>query len=322
MSGQAENLRKILIGSNGGLTGVYLAKRLQKTQNLLIYGSDSSQDHVGRFFVQKQFQLPNSSDPGFLDALIALLNRYEIDAYLPTHSAEVRTVSLHEKEMKSATRTKFLVCPIETFRALEDKAEANRNLKKAGIPVPELIEGAYHEYPIFMKRRMGSGSAGSAVIENRRIHEAYKETVGNVAFFQLIKGEEYTLDCLYDAHGTLLGYNQRKRLKTIGGAVSVTQNAPQFDISPWMNIISKTWVFRGCVNFQYIVSNGVPYFIDVNLRYPSGGLPLTVHSGLDIPNFLLNLLIDGNANMPPLRPPDSAMTMYRYFEEIFDYGIS
>lgn len=320
MSGNVreQKFRKILIGSNGGLTGIYLAKRFRMIPDVITYGSDSGKDHVGRFFVSEQFQLPRSDSVDFISALTDLLNRYEIDAYFPTHSAEVRAVALHEDEIRSVVQTKFLVPPIETFLALEDKATANQNLKRVGVPVPELIQGASQTYPIFMKRKIGSGSVGSATIENRRIHEAYAETTQNAAFFQLIRGEEYTVDCLYDGDGTLFDYRQRRRVKTIGGAVSVTQNAPLFDISPWLNTISHAWTFRACVNFQYILSDNTPYFIDVNLRYPSGGLPLTVQSGLDIPKLLLELFFHGSFQTPPKRNDNSRLTMYRYFQEIFD----
>ena len=71
------------------------------------------------------------------------------------------------------------------------------------------------------------------------------------------------------------------------------------------------------MNFQYIVRDDIPYFIDINLRYASGGLPLTVASGLDIPRLLLELL-DGKVISPLGCCGNDGLTMYRYFDEYFE----
>ena len=77
---------KLLIGSNGGISGIYLAKRYRGIEGIEVYGSDASSDNVGRFFVDRQFVLPPSSDSTFIKSLIDLINGEGIDIYLPTHS--------------------------------------------------------------------------------------------------------------------------------------------------------------------------------------------------------------------------------------------
>ncbi len=309
---------KILIGSNGGLTGIYLAKELRRMEDVILCGADSSDICTGRFFVDEQVCLPNAWDPRFIDSLIGVLDAGEVDIYLPTHSREIKAVSMNGSRIRRQVGTKFIVSPYGTFEALDDKAAANRNLRRIGIPVPDLIEGLSERYPIFMKHRVGSGSTGVMVIENPVIHKAYLDTCKDVSFFQLVQGREYTVDCLFDGEGELLGYNQRRRIKTIGGAAAITQNDHRFDIDPWIRRIASSWRFRGCVNFQYIVRDGVPYFIDVNLRYPSGGLPLTVQAGLDIPRLVVEMLLGRKVGPGDLKLTGTPDTMYRYFEEIFE----
>ena len=169
-----------------------------------------------------------------------------------------------------------------------------------------------------MKKDICSGSSSIVYIENKSIHEAYKQSCAESTFYQLIRGTEITVDCMFDTEGRMIGYNQRKRLKTIGGAVSITQNTQVFDILPFLKRIAEHWKFYGCVNFQYILKNNTPYFIDINLRYPSGGLPLTVESGLDIPDLTIKLLT--GQNVSPYVPVSGYenMIMYRYFEELFE----
>lgn len=308
----------ILIGSNGGLTGVYLAKQYSKNKSYKIFGADGSSDSVGRFFVSKQFLLPNASDSTFIDSLIRVLNENKIDIYLPTHSKEIACVSRNEQIIKDRAKTKILVSPWNTFKALDNKLDANRNLKAIGIPVPKVINDNNNSFPMFMKRNVGSGSSGSALINNEKVYRAYMETSAEVAFYQYVKGAEYTVDCLFDEKGILIGFNQRERVKTIGGAVSITRNSSDFDILPWIEKIAKNWVFCGCVNFQYILESGIPYFIDINLRYPSGGLPLTVESGLNIPMLIVDILTGKKVGRISIAEDKKHLSMYRYFEEIFE----
>lgn len=308
----------ILIGSNGGLTGIYLAKQYRELSDLFLIGADSSEICTGKFFVDKQVFLPIATDNLFIEALIDTLNNNKIDVYIPTHSKEIKVVSMNSEKIKNNTNARFLVSPIETFMELESKLTANKKLSEVGIPVPRLIENYETQYPIIMKKSIGSGSHGTTIIENEIIHRAYKCTFDDVGFYQMIQGKEFTLDCMFDAKSQLVGFNQRQRIKTIGGAVSITKNDNEFDVAPWIDIISNRWKFCGCVNFQYIVEEGTPYFIDVNLRFPSGGLPLTVSSGLNVPQLIIDILKDKEVQKFSLPKENNNMTMYRYFEEIFE----
>lgn len=309
----------VLIGSCGGLTGVYLAKCFSQMGTYLIYGADSSEISVGARFMDKHFKLPGAGDPGFIDALVDLLNSEKINFYFPTHSKEVRKIAEAEDELRRRTRAKFLVSPIETFCLLESKEQAYYSLTAAGIPTPRLILDEPDTFPVIMKGNIGSGGSSVIRVDNSKVYRAYKETARDVSFFEFIQGREYTTDCMFDADGTLLACNLRERIKTIGGAAVICRNIFDFDILPWIRKVEKLWKFRGCVNFQFIVRDGIPYFTDINLRYPSGGLPLTVESGIRVPEMMLRLLNGETIRWGEYTADPNVKTMYRYFEEIFDY---
>lgn len=309
---------KVLIGCNGGLSGVYLAKRLRKLMNFEVYGADCAIDSVGKFFVDKQFVLPMATDKMFVKELINLLKEESIDIYFPTYSKEIRAVAANAKEIRSKTKTRFIVSPIETFNCLENKEDLYFSLKKNGVPTPELIVVEPTKYPIVMKQKLGSGSANFLRVENSQIYQAFRNTDNNKAFFEIIDGKEYTVDCVFDKEGKLLAYNQRERVKTIGGAVIISKNSADFEVFPWLEKLAGCWKFCGCVNFQYIVREDIPYFIDINLRFPSGGLPLTVESGIDVPAILINMLLGTDIFVPKFKSDGKKRTMYRYFEEYFE----
>lgn len=309
--------KRILVGSCGGLTGSYLVRQFKKKPGCFVVGADANENNVTRHFANDFVLLPTAKNPGFCDCLVETLIARQIDCYVPTHSQEIRAVSQHEADIRARWPGDFLVCPYNTFEKLDNKRNANKKLLMAGVPVPTLIEDCMDDisYPIFMKPNEGSGSRKAQAVESATLHREYRRLYPDAGFYQLIRGTEYTVDCMFDDSGKLLAYNQRVRIKSMGGAVIVTKNDYNFDIFPYLKKLEQAFVFKGCVNFQYILSEGIPYFTDINLRYASGGLPLTVASGIDVPQILLDIFSHRPiGNIPSCGA--NHRTMYRYFEEL------
>ncbi|MGC8819428.1 MAG: ATP-grasp domain-containing protein, partial [Athalassotoga sp.] len=100
---------RILLGSCGGLTGLYLSKLFRKSDyaDFEIYGFDAESKNPTKFFVDKFFTVPNASNEEiFLNSLINLLNKEKIDIYFPLHSKEIRVVSKFEDRIRNSTDTK------------------------------------------------------------------------------------------------------------------------------------------------------------------------------------------------------------------------
>lgn len=312
-------MKRLLIGSCGGLTGIYLARQYSRYSNLYLYGADSSTNSIGKYFVSKLLHVPVSQDISFIPELIKILNDYKIDYYIPTHSKEIIEISKNEALIRSSSYTNFIVSPIRTYNALDQKDVAYKNMSKLGIYCPQIYKNEQDIHlPAFYKRKIGSGSKGTGIIYNIDEFKVISETDNDLFVCQYLKGKEYTVDCLFDYNGNLLGYNQRRRVRSIGGAVSVTTNDNTIDILPTINRLSENFIFRGCINFQYILVEGKPYIIDVNLRFASGGLPLSVKSGVNVPKAYLDLFENRTIKPCEFESDMKPRTMYRYFDEIYD----
>lgn len=311
-------MKNVLIGSNGGLTGIFLAKKFSKTGKYKLFGTDSANLTAGKFFVDEQLTVPSSTDARFIESILGILKDKKIDYYFPTHSKEIRVISAHAELIKKNTKTKFIVSPIETFDALDDKEQLYYSLTKAGIPTPKLITREPQIYPIIMKKNVGSGGSGAQKITEPILLDAYKRLNVDASFFEWIEGKEYTVDCMFDAQGELLAHNCRERVKMMGGAAIISTNHNEIGVLPWLQKLAESWKFCGCVNFQFIWKDGTPYFTDINLRYPSGGLPLTVESGINVPEMLIKLLDGKKIEYGEYKADDSIHTMYRYFDEKYE----
>ena len=155
------------------------------------------------------------------------------------------------------------------------------------------------------------------IVETKEEFEFLKKQKG--IFLEFLNGTEYTVDAIFDQEGKLLGYNQRIRLKTLGGAAIVTQNNYEVDVGDYLALISSHYKIKGPANFQFFkTSENEIVFTDVNLRFPSGGLPLSVESGINIPLITIKLSLGENITPQECVPDRKKRTMYRYFEEIFE----
>ena len=313
---------RVLFGSCGGLTGLYLTKLFKRSDyaDFEIYGFDAEDKNPTKFFVDKFFIIPSASDEEhFLSSLTSLLKNEKIDVYFPLHSKEIRVVSKFENFIRNSVDTKFIVSPYQSFVVLDNKRTLYESLKKLNLRTLRMYESdpSPDDFPIFFKPEIGSGSKGVMIIDNKEEFQILKKQKG--LFLELLKGTEYTVDAVFDQIGNLLGYNQRTRIKMLGGAAVITQNNYDVDIGPYLKIISENFKIKGPANFQFFktAQNDI-VFTDANLRFASGGLPLSVASGLNIPIITLKLLIGEKIDPKECIPDKKPRIMYRHFDEIFE----
>ncbi|GHV80074.1 hypothetical protein AGMMS49944_18650 [Spirochaetia bacterium] len=307
---------KILIGSCGGLTGIYLARQYKKDNYLV--GIDNNYKSTGKFFVDDFVIVPSFREKDYIDRVTEILLKYKIDVFIPTHSEEISIVSENKDKIEKIIKGKLLVCDIQTIRIFENKLNAYIEVNKKGIRCPRIIynDADIKQFPVLLKPKIGSGSCGIIKINTIDEYNLYASNT-SLFFTDYYDWDEYTVDCFFSRNFGLVDYYIRKRIKSIGGAVSITESAMEIDISREIRILENEFAFIGPVNFQFFYQGGEKIFFDFNLRFASGGLPLAVHSGLNIPNLLLQesmgIIYDKNININL-----SKMPMYRYYEELFD----
>lgn len=317
----------ILIGSCGGLTGMYLSKILRSLEVLngtktKIFGFDVTSQIATRFFLDKLIILPPSNrEKDFIEHLINTLNNYSIDIYIPVHSQECRVVSKYQNEILNQSKAKFMISPYDTFLMLDDKMEAYKALSKMGISTPKIYSSIEQidNFPVVVKPRLGSGSKGLTLCYNIDELNLKKEQNRDVIFVEYINGVEYTTDAFFDFNSNLVTYNQRIRIKTLGGAAVITKNDFKVDVKDYIEKIGSKYKIIGPSNFQFFLKdNGEIVFTDINLRFASGGLPLSVESGANIVELLI-LELKGKKYDPKKYQSDKKpRVMYRYFEERFE----
>jgi carbamoyl-phosphate synthase large subunit len=308
----------ILITSAGGLTGTFLLKHLStitfsnnykyKLVAVDINNQIPAINKSAAFYV-----VPSVTDSeAYISEISKIIKKEKIDLVLPVLSKEVDLFC----DKNFVDERKVLLCDSELNKKLSNKILCNELLRSLGLLVPE-IATSFSGEPLVFKPCDSSGSKGVVIIKTKDDFEYYSKKNESSFFTQYIEGEEYTVDCLFDKASKCIGYNSRVRIKTVGGGATVSTNKFDPEIEETIRILEANLKLRGALNFQYIKKDGKNYLIDFNTRFASGGLPLTVKSGFDVPNELIRLIILGEAT--PWKAPHSAdgLTMVKYYNEVY-----
>lgn len=311
----------ILIPSAGGVSGTYLVRRLSRHPiegyDYRIVAADSSPLSVAKRFASAFHVVPESRDPRYEEAILDLIRRERVDILLPVTSHDTPFFAAR-KPLWRQLGVSLLACDPDIHERLHNKKRMYAWMRDIGVPVPRVHEnGEPPVYPAILKSAEGSGSRGVHKLEDAADYRYWTSKPGEHVVTDFIDGSEFTVDCLFDSSHRLVLFHNRERVKTNGGAVVVTRQAePTEPLENVLRTIESRLSLEGPVNFQYMLDQDDRlYLTDFNTRFASGGLPLTIAAGYDIPNLMIRLMLNEDVRTPA--PPPGRLTMYRYYDELF-----
>jgi len=310
----------VLLTSAGGLTGVFLSKHYKKNSNYRVVGVDMSDVNPLKKWVDAFYKVPSIKDSNFLSIIKDIIDKEKIDVLIPISSYDIDFFSkiTVQNELREI---KLLTMDYTDHINLHDKKSCYQYLEKVGIATPAIYTRKSDiNYPCIIKPRRSSGSKNTVVLYDDNDFEYWSKKVENSIIIQYLEGSEYTVDCLFDETGRCLGANVRERIKTTGGGATIARVDNSIRIDRIIEKLESTGTIKGPVNFQFkILPDDELCIFDFNTRFASGGLALTVESGFDIPNLLIQMLSDEKVMKWESKPENDGLTMVRYYDEYFIY---
>lgn len=131
---------RVLVSGAGGDVGQGVIKALNKSNlDLEIYKicvfEDSSFLHID----DKSFIAPFSKNENYIDYLITLMNKLEIDIFFPTVDSEIVKMAENKDLLEKCTKAKVFVGDLDTVLICDDKYETFKFLTKRGFHTPKTI---------------------------------------------------------------------------------------------------------------------------------------------------------------------------------------
>lgn len=304
---------RVLVTGAGGPSGIsfMLAAR---SESVDFYAADIDPYAPGLYLVERSRRLilPRGDDPRFPAAVLDLCRAHALDVVVPTVDCELLAVASIRTEL-AAVGTQLLLAPEPALRTCLDKW-ALVSAMDATVPVPRcaLADGSLDwsgwELPLVVKPRRGSGSRGVRVTDSPR---DLSHALGPDWLVQEhLPGREYSLDVLASQAGEVRAVVPRARLRLDSG-IAITSRTVH---DPRLEELGRRAVeligLTGVANVQVKEDvQGVPRLLEINPRFP-GTMPLTVASGINMPQLALAELLGEPFPSTKLEFRDVAMVRY------------
>ncbi len=315
----------VLVTSVGAATsiGVLKALRLSQNREFFFVGTDSNQKEFscGSAFVDFFYTTTNVklSLESYENELLQIISQHKIQCVIPIHDLEIEAISKICEEYPNITF--WAVNSSRIVELCNDKQEINKYVENLGVKIPKMFSRfeKIDSFPVILKPNRGVSSRDMFVANNFAEYQFYAQLVKNEDYItqQFVQGEEFTIDC-YSSYRTAKFYGGvvRKRIETKAG-ISTKAEIVNFPLLLELseNILNKM-NFRGASNLQFIVSDNVPYFIEINPRFSGAGI-LSYQANFNSPLF--TILEANNETIPAFDELKIKhhLKMTRYWNEVF-----
>ena len=249
----------VLVSASGapGTAALLGALRENGERQVRLVGTDMSERSIGRQLCDAFHLVPAGSDPGFADAILAIVEQEGVDAVLPQSSFDLEGLAEHRDRFP----VPVLVSQPDTIRRSNDKAETYALLHRLGLPAPEFrrVRGAaavaeaarelgYPERAVCFKPVFSSGSRGFRILDPTvdRAHQLLHERPGALGMrleeaveligddptellvMELATGGERTIDGIAEGGRIALGHAKTREAMRAGLAMYfVTLDDPE-----------------------------------------------------------------------------------------------
>jgi len=310
---------KVLITAAGSTNGVNVisALRQQKEIPLYLVGADMDPLAAGMYLADAHYVVPKASSPDYIPRLIAICKKEGIEIVLPTYSAELPFLAAM-KERLALAGLRLALSSREVYEITEDKRKTSEYFKRWNIPSPRLYEKrevreGRVRFPVVIKPNGASGSKDVVFARSPEDLHFFIARIKDSVVQDVAEGKEYTIDGVSDLHGKMIVASPRLRLEVRGGLAVKSITVKNDAMVRFTKKIVEGFGMVGPFNVQCFKKGTKLQFIEVNNRFPSGGLPLTVAAGCNIPLIVVKLLL--GRKIPPARIKTGIM-MTRYWDSV------
>jgi carbamoyl-phosphate synthase large subunit len=310
---------KVLVTGAGALLGQGLIRAV-RTSNLHahIVAVDPNPLSAGLYWADSAHLVPMASEPGYLEAIRALLRAENPAAVLVGTDVELAFFAHHRLEFEQEFQTKVIVSTPSVVAIADDKWLTYEFLKKGGFHYPESALPGDDEaliarvgFPLVVKPRHGARSVGVSVV--RSLPELTAALVrGRDLIVQECVGmpvDEYTSGLICFDGRCHASITMRRDLRD--GNTYRAFPLPDFPHDAELRRIAEAIGAHGPINLQFRLAGGKVKVFEINGRF-SGTTPLRGLVGFPEVEMVLRHVLH---NEPVMQPAIRQDVILRYWTE-------
>jgi ATP-grasp in the biosynthetic pathway with Ter operon len=215
-------VKRILVFPCGSEIGLEIYRSVNDSRHFHLIGGSSTDDH-GRFVFEEHIpHLPFSNDPDFIEALVNVVEKHQIDAIYPTMDAVSATIKEHENHFSCRVigSSKEVACICASKKAIY-------SLLKDCVPIPNWSTSIEKvtAYPVFIKPDRGYGSRNTYIAKTKMAAQQFLANTKDNEYVlcEYLPGDEFTVDCFSSRDGELMFAAARERSRISNGISTNTK---------------------------------------------------------------------------------------------------
>ena len=294
-----------------------------------IVATDASELGPAIYDADKYYIVPPISDPDYIDRVLDICKREQINGVLSLIDPELSLLALNESRFKELGVTiigsSYELCEMsldkmQMFNWLKEynyacaRSWMDKNVFYSAVDKGEVT------YPVFVKPYRGSASLNISKVYDRETVDLLFSHADNLMIQEFLNGQEIGADVYIDMiSGEVVSIFTKKKIKMRAGE---TDKAVSFKDPKLFELIERFVLeagYRGQIDIDIFDVDGVYYISEVNPRF-GGGYPHAYESGCDHMQLILNNL-KGIANEKHIGYYDDGIYMMKYNEIVVINGL-
>lgn len=266
--------KTVLISGASGIVGYGVLKSLKNSGHRLI-GTTIYSDSCASIFCDIFELAPRTSEPSYMDWLLKIIKKHNVDMIIPSIEADVIEWNEHRKILEE-TGTFVLLNNPELIKLCADKWYFYEKLSgnNSRYAIASSLEPDFYRFerPFLLKPRHGFASKGIIKIENAEAFEKHKDKIGEVLMMQPIVGdieEEYTLSAFFDKKSNLKAHMTLRRKLSNEGFTDRAEVAALKEGEIAINELAEIFKPQGPTNFQFRRTDEGLKLLEINPRISS-----------------------------------------------------
>ena len=331
------------------MPGFFKCLKANGERNIKIIGCDISDDPAMNFLVDKYYKVPRYTDKEYVDSLLEICKKENVDIFFPQISMELPFI-LERKPHFEQIGVKVAISDKETLATANCKYQLYQFMREKGLETPEFFlvdssrtlitrigELGYPDRPVCIKMTENSGSRGVRIIRpNLSQSESFmheKPSSINVSLEEMCEildgcnpmptimameyfpGIEYTVDLLAE-HGITL-YIAGRRNTTSSMSIAQTSVVDKIESAYKLcKDIVRELKLDGNIGFDFMLDeNGKPWLTDLNPRV-TATIVIYAGAGLNLPYLRIKQLL--GETLPDIDIKYGTKLMRKYWDILYN----
>lgn len=337
----------VLLSASGSpsMPGLIECFKKNGERNIRIIGMDMSDEPSAKYLVDQFYKVPVATAEEYVDTVLDICRKENVDIYFPNISAEVTAVSKRRDDFINIG-TIISTSDLKSVEIANNKLKLYEFLKSKGVSVPKFYgvhsvydfeQGCkylgYPETPVCLKIVDGSGSRGVRIIDaHRNRYQIFVNEKPNSFFVtyedmlkilneaddfhemllvEYLPGNEYTVDLLAE-HGEVKYMVGRENLVSLMSIAQESEVREDLEAYSMSKSVVRALCLDGNVGFDFMRDkDGKAVLMDLNPRI-TATVSVIAAAGVNLPYLRIKQLL--NEELPRVTPCFGTRLKRRYGE--------